>query len=554
MSRRRRVTARGVPSVSARCPPQMTESRRYTAVLAVLLVSTVLAAPVAAVSGSFAADTSVETQQVNSTQESNVEFTQSDFSEEQGDVAEIGVTLTDARVATIVVGGFNLGYKSIVTVRDADNDGRVTMQFNTYGESNDGAGYSAAGVDQIVSVNIADGVSKSLAVSEYDLKVVPGDNASAPATDTATLTITDRQTNGLDIWRAPADDRLRTVNDVRDGLRAGRNLPCDDPTTELCGPTITETTEIARGDKLVVRYNVSGFSGLLAAQTPTANGYASDNTTTRFLSAVAADNGFNFTLREANPGPSENPVTLADRLAPTNTTVVADTESDSYFIVVETGSVVPESLLGNVVTASTTLNAIGKNNYTREAEPVSDTVFVTEPTVRLTDAWTGPAEAQDLTGETNLAPGSKVRVRASSGGNATSLFIFTDQVSVGENGTFTARFDFEDNQPGDTYTANLVRVGPDGPEETLLSRELTIKNTTTPTPTATATASPTPTESPTPTDSPTASPTPDSSPSPTETATASPTAGTTESTTPGFTAVLAVLALLGAVALTRFRR
>jgi PGF-CTERM protein len=117
---------------------------------------------------------------------------------------------------------------------------------------------------------------------------------------------------------------------------------------------------------------------------------------------------------------------------------------------------------------------------------------------------------------------------------------------VSSDGTYNATFDFADTPIGTNFTAT-VSASPslDGTTE---FDGVVVEQVDTETPTPTPTDTPTPDDTPTPTPEPTDTPTPE----PTETDTPTATEETT-TTTPGFGAVVAVLALLGA-ALLALRR
>jgi PGF-CTERM protein len=117
---------------------------------------------------------------------------------------------------------------------------------------------------------------------------------------------------------------------------------------------------------------------------------------------------------------------------------------------------------------------------------------------------------------------------------------------VSSDGTYNATFDFAETPVGTNFTATVsASPGLDGDDEF----DGVVVEETTDTPTETDTPTPTETDdsTPTPTETDDSTPTPDDgtdTPTPTE---------TTTTTTPGFGAVVAVLALLGA-ALLALRR
>ncbi len=469
----------------------------------------------------------------------------------RGDVAVFTLRLSQTETATVQVGDREEGYRAMVTLRDENDDGRVSFRFDSYVAGTGEAAYTAVGDDSLVSVTVPDPVDGPTPQGTYGLVASAGENVSTGLFDTTELAVRPPRRATVSIWSAPANDSLQTATQIHTAVAHNVTTACglesadSDSSSESddsCGPLLTRASEVARGDQLVVKYEGPAAESIVGSQTPTTAGYAADNVTTRFLTAVRSDDRFTFDLREANPESGTQPTNLTERLNVTNTHVVASESNGSYYVVVDS-SLVPDSLVGKVLAAETRVNATARN-LTDGPERATANVFLTAPIVSFTDAWVGANESQDLAGRTNLAPGTQLMIVAQSAPDTEPAFIRAEAVTVGADGRFTTQFGFGRNDPGEEFTLSVR--DPAGTFGTLSEQRVVIRSTTTPTPTPTASPTPTPTATPTPT--PTASPTPTPTATPTPTPTASPTPTTetmaTETGIPGFGPLVALVALL----------
>ena len=69
----------------------------------------------------------------------NIDFSQSTYTEEVGDLAEITVQMEDTDEAYVFLGGDDVNYLEAVRLIDDDNDGEVTFSFNTFTGSDESA-------------------------------------------------------------------------------------------------------------------------------------------------------------------------------------------------------------------------------------------------------------------------------------------------------------------------------------------------------------------------------------------------------------------------------
>uniref|UniRef100_UPI00260DE2EE DUF7827 domain-containing protein n=1 Tax=Haloplanus sp. TaxID=1961696 RepID=UPI00260DE2EE len=484
-------------------------------------------------------------------------FPGSTTSETRGDVAAIPIELDNTREATLTIGGEDLGFESNVTVRDDDQDGDVTVYFNTYAASTASEGdlgtgndvFSVGDDDEIISSDLSIGVSNLLDATSYDMSVA----AEGRETDVDLLVLEPRETTAIRTWTAPQNryGDLDAAEDVREGD----------------GEWLTRTDEVATGDTVVYEIRASGLEGALDAR-------GEDTITSEFYD-FANGSGSNpaagLAVAQQDPGPNQDPLLL--QLNGSNSQVIADSANDSYYIVTRTGDDGPgavededndgaidpgENDYGQVSTdddlqASFTVFGDDENDLDLTAdggdEAVETTHSLTEPELSMSEPFNvTEASGQEVFGEATVAPGTEVRIRVRSGDNVRPAFLKTAETTVDGDGQFLVTLSFNDTSPGDRYSVIVDDTGP--------ASELTVEGTVQPviqTPTTDTPAETTVITS-------TATPTTTTTSTPTETTTSRPATTTTEvptvqtpTTTPGF-GVVAALVALAAAALLAVRR
>jgi PGF-CTERM protein len=327
---------------------------------------------------------------------------------------------------------------------------------------------------------------------------------------------------------------------------------------------------------MVHQLTAPGLSGLLDAP-------ESGDVTSEFAAALDTDNShgdanLSVVLEEENPGANQEPATLdlntsglSDAL-----TVIADGEGD-YYVFVDYSSVedtdYDDSDLtfedGDEVTADISVqdprlldleDDLDDDEAQAEYQTASANFSVEESEgsfdlnqddlVQVT-----ATEDAQVTGTTNIAPGTEFTVRVQSSDGTEPRFFETQTITVQADGTFSAAFDLSDQSDGDEFTASVRQAGFELEEDGVIGPDATATATpepdtetatatATPTATATATATPTATATATPTATATEAPETDE---PTDTATEEP--DTTTTTTPGFGVAVALVALLAAALL-----
>ena len=487
----------------------------------------------------------VETSEITVTQADDEEasFAQNTITEERGDILEVTVEMTETSEATINFGSSSDGVQANATVEDDDGDDQVTVFINTYKLASSGQlpnddngnvfNLDSDSDDQFVDRTVDVETDDLIDAGDYDLEVQAGDQdngfsgASTPGVessdDVATVTLNERSTEDIVMHTASADEigNFGDLEDVTEALEEG---------------TLTQSSEVAVGDLAVHQLQATGLEGALDAR-------ANEEVTDEFLTQNRTG-ALNFTVEEADPGANQDAQEL--NLTTNNFTVIADGPNDTYFLVVDTSDVDfgagdKEQLPNDDDTALETNFTVVKNDegfdFTPgdldddENEETLVTFDANEPEINVDEPFNvSQAEAQTVTGDTNIAPGTELSLRIRSADGVSPSFLKTASPVVQSDGTYSATFDFSGQNVGDEYDIEVdSNTLPDGPVE---EDGEVVERVVTPTPEPdTDTATPEP-------DTDTATPEPD-----TDTPTSTPTS------TPGFGVIVALTALLAAALL-----
>lgn len=444
-------------------------------------------------------------------------FSSGRYTTVRGGIVEITVTPSDGSVATVQIGSRESGYLANITVKDADGGG-VTILFNTYAARFGADAFSVTGGDQIVgtdddgTVQIGDSASGVLATGDYTLSANGGSSPASFPDALATLVIEDRETGGLNSYTAPAGTTFDSAESV---------------SSSIAGGSVSPGEQVATSDLLVVEINASGLGGLLERQDGT--GYSGSGTTARFLDAISDDGDgtppLAFELVQSQAPTNRDSLDLTTQLDTTNTQTFTNSEVGRVYVVVD---------LSNVTETPTKFGYNGTFSVDAEgAEPnfisgddsgeTVETIFrLADPTlsIRTNEVATDPA--QQISGTTTLAPGTQLRLRLVSQ-DATPKFVKREQVTVTDDGTFTANFDFTQQAQSDSRLPTPFDARAKAGDIVTTTTTVTLRAEITPTPTASPTATSSPT-SPTVNETINSSVTPTETLTPTETPTATPTA------------------------------
>lgn len=244
----------------------------------------------------------------------NATFAEKVAVEQNGDIASIPVTLSGTDRATLGIESDG-SFGATLSITDADGDGRVTVQFNTFLAGRDATqAFETTGPDEVsvVSTTPADVTN---ATGDYELSIRADSNADDPD-DVAALVVTERQAHSLDAWAAPRNfaDDLTSPTAIEQHRRNGS----------------ISNDSLLLDNLLVIRLQASGLEGVLAAQEGT-------NATDRFVGMVESEQP-NLTIVQTNPTPELPPkvLLLNDTRA---VDFVPDASNDTYYLVVDVARV-----------------------------------------------------------------------------------------------------------------------------------------------------------------------------------------------------------------------
>ncbi|QCJ47723.1 BGTF surface domain-containing protein [Haloprofundus sp. MHR1] len=353
---------------------------------------------------------------------------------ESGDTTTFQVEMQDSTEADLLIGSPEDGYSVNATVVDEDEDGVANVTINTY-EATQANNYGLSG-DEDSSVTAFNndtnlGVSGRLDSANYDIEVGPvgfAEDSSLDSSDISTLAVTESSIQGAQSWTAPAGavDSETTREDVLEAIEDGE---------------ITQDSTVAAGDLAIVQIQGSGFFGAFER---------------------GATEDVSLEVEEMDPGANREPGTLEL----TTDNVVVDDENNNLFVVVDTESAELTRPNDETVGFSSgneynvTMTASGEVVNGDDDVTVGSTFEVVdrEASLETNDddvVEVAASENGSVEGESSIAPGSEIRVRAQSESGATNTFVETQTVTVGQNGTFNASFDFADLEAGTNFTLSL---------------------------------------------------------------------------------------------------
>ena len=359
--------------------------------------------------------------------EATASFDQRAVSDQRGDVIEIPISFENTDTAQVTIGSDDVNFIATVEVADGsgeNDDGNATIVVNTAMSPSSG---------NLISVKngelTGDGVTyeqggsygQPLDVGNYNLSIAVDRGSGYEEVDVGSLVITERSTDSAQSWIAPQS--AINGNTTASGLL----------------DTVTQRDTVAQGDYVVVQVEASGLYG--------------DLNKSQLDKSVNSD-GLQLVFTEANPGMNQNADTFTG--SDDGVSILQDPENNTFFALVDTSSVSGSALDTGSWNATFTVTP-EFHNLVDENESVSTTFTVEEPSAEINGGndVTVPQGQANISGTTNLAPGTELTVQARAGGR----FLKTSTVEVGQDGNFTAPFDFSDASNGTEFTVSLRDTG-----------------------------------------------------------------------------------------------
>jgi len=419
-------------------------------------------------------------------------FVESNVDVAQGDIAEIEIEdVGGVDSGYLVIGGMDdAGYEAVIEITDIEDD-TFTIEFNTYLAGNASENIvSSEGADvEVVNFDSdnQDGIAGILDVGDYDLSLgtasieTPSDEDDVQefidnADEVGALFIEDRTVGGMTLWTASSSNAedLDDADDIADAIENG---------------LLTETDGIAFDDALVHQIEIDGLGGFF-------EGTEEDDLDEALLQLVSGDgedvdgNALEAVLA-LNIEQTDDSRQSNRQAAKLNT---SELTADDIGVIYEGGElfVTIESLNndldwtdsnggdrtvrdGDVFTAELEIldqrlleEGDSQDPYTALDEDDEDdslTVGSDEFSVadregefiNLNDDDEIEVEAdedQEITASTNVAPGTEFSIRTSGDGNARFVKTQRDLV-VTTDGDIVGMFDFSDRAVDEEFTAQL---------------------------------------------------------------------------------------------------
>jgi len=405
---------------------------------------------------------------VSESDEGEASFETSTVQDEVGDAVNITVQVDNTEDAVINVGSeSDDNYYIQGQVTDEDGDGEVTVQFNSYtaGDHSNSTVLSVPGDDDLDDVEEGGDYTRgglngdTLEAGSYSMNVTAGTAPDVTSPDSVgTLRLNENSVEDIQTWAAPSDADI-TDEDVDVYDRIGVNL--------------TQSDNIAAEDVVVHQIEASGIEGAIEYEEEDGG---AGSTTAAFLQAVDADSstangvgtaGLTLYVNRTDVGANADADAL--QLNSTNVDVVEDAENNTYFVAVDTTDVTftqsGQDLVDEEDTRINATFAVREGPLTDDSSSASALYRTSErdATLNLDDdgfVTVSASAGQEVTGTTNVAPGSELEVEMESE-NEANPFVLRPEADVGPNGTYTATADFSDYSAGTNFTVETLDVDGD---------------------------------------------------------------------------------------------
>jgi PGF-CTERM protein len=389
-------------------------------------------------------------------------FADTVVSEERGDVARITVDLQNREEVDVNIGSEDLNYLVNLNVEDDDEDGQVTILFNTFAPSS-ASSFEANDEDDEVTLNqTVISLSSPLASASYEMNITNGGVRAAdePGIDelaVGTLSLTDRSTTEARTWVAPEGASLDEADDIVEYVEAGN---------------LTRDSTIAERDLVVVEIQASGVFGALN-DTNSAN--ATDAVVELDTDHPGGADEINFSVYESDATIAPN-ADGAQILDPNelNHDIVAAPGSNALYAVIPSNALVSkpnaeidDRFIANFTVPKSSSLTKGNERQTVTTEfRIVDRELEFDTNAQLADGTdivrVRAAADQNITGTTSLAPGTEVSLTARATGDAP--FLLSQDAIVQPDGTFAATFDFSNVSAGQNFTVDASGTYDEDPE------------------------------------------------------------------------------------------
>jgi len=353
-----------------------------------------------------------------------VEFEESYVNVAEGDYEDITLTFEETDSAYVVIGDEDdMGYEIKFDVEDTDEDGEVTVVFNSYL-----AGQSGNDVDlediiyvhedsngEVTVESETELDDRQLSTGDYDMSVF-ADDRDGDETDVGSLDITERSSTGVTSMVMPGDTDVDDYDDVSDA--------------------VSESDTVAENDALVLEVEMNGIYGFF------------DDSAT--LSSEATENNGLYAeiLRDA---PNTN-----DHVDLSTADIYTNSDEGVFYVVVD----VTDEEFRIDADYDVEVGLTDDNPYVDEDEDEvfelaisteeRDTEFNNKNSDDVVEVEQG--DTLEVTADTNVADGTERRFTVRQTGEDS----FVKNVDVtSEDGVFTAEFEEERLSTGSEFTVQV---------------------------------------------------------------------------------------------------
>lgn len=352
--------------------------------------------------------------------EATVDFTESSKTINRGDYADITLEFDETDTAEVVIGGEDVGYTLNFTVTDTEDNGEVTVRFDSYlaGQGGDTPVQVHEDSEGSVTVNEETTLSdRRLAAELYDMSVSPEGQSE---TDVGSLVIAERSSTGVSAQTLPGDTDVSELEDVENA---------------------TPTSSVAQGDYLIFNVQMNGVYSFLDEDYD-----LGDENNTDGLYAELTEVG-------SSPNSADTVINMTDA------EVYTDAEDGVFYVVFDTSVESFDFTTDSDYNLDVTLN---ENSDYIEDEDEVDTI---ETSTTLNERETefvgfnnedvleyGASDENTVVAETNVADGTERTLTVRTTGENPAI---DDYDVTAEDGEFTADVDMSEFNVGDEFTVQV---------------------------------------------------------------------------------------------------
>ena len=451
------------------------------------------------------------------------DFSEGVYTKTAGDIQEITLELEDTDDGFIQIGSEEAGYVDIIEVSDEDDDDEVTFEFNTrlagtdadtneVYESEENEVLESAVHDGSTSATFEDDNENSLNFTEYLEAQDLVNNVDDKGTDQLTRPMQpadyDLIASADSLFVLNSDDESEADDEIASGLLELTAPELGDITTHVAPEddaneddeldslldSVTQRDTIAEEDRLIIQVEATGLYGAMANKAGNGNDIFEDGTgidTIRSLDSETGE-GINFVVEAQDATGNQDPTELNMNAGNNEVYVIPDNDGGQFFVIADTSS--DNAFNGSIsdgveFEASLEYETDDDNRYefngtgafsggadggadtaaypyfqADSTQETSATFEIAEPEVTFDNVNVdGVLEAEniedaEISGTTNVAPGTDSEIQVSSTDASTS-FRSGQDVNISEDGEITAEFDFSDQEVDEEFETSYQVAG-----------------------------------------------------------------------------------------------